>query len=356
VSAAPAPDLRRLLALLADRALLGLGAREAEELRELLAACPDLDEHVFERAAAQLDLALAPAPEEALPASLRRALLEDLEARWKEDEPEETEEQAQPEIASAPAVDFIDPVDPSEPGRLAPLGDATAADAARDAAAEPLVLGLDPEPIALDLDPEPLRGESGFGLELGAEDPLAAPRTRRPARALRARRAGPSRSLVWLAVACLALTFVGLRLRGGAEIAAPSDEHAEAHDSLHLAWRPGSASGPAVAGDLVWSDEAQRGRARLTGLPANDPSQTRYQIWIVDSERGGQAVPAGLFDVAPDAQAVEIEIRPALPVARPLRFAITQEKPGGVLTSRFDRTVAISRKTDNLPPVAATPR
>jgi hypothetical protein len=60
--------------------------------------------------------------------------------------------------------------------------------------------------------------------------------------------------------------------------------------------------------------------------------------------------------VAPDAGEVEVEIRPALPVARPLRFAITQEKPGGVLASRFDRTVAISRAADATPPVAAGPR
>jgi len=78
---APAPDLRRVVALLADRALEGLGAGEQQELDGLLEAFPDLDAGVLDRTAAQVEVVLSrSAPRLAAP--VRRALLDDVEARF----------------------------------------------------------------------------------------------------------------------------------------------------------------------------------------------------------------------------------------------------------------------------------
>jgi hypothetical protein len=315
VSAAAVPDLDRLLALLADRALHGLGPRDQEELRELLAAYPELDEDVLDRTAAQLDAALAPAPEDPLAPALRRELLHDLEAHWQ-----------------APAIE--DGPEPAEPQP----------EPAREVAPVPLSLVSE----APDLE-DPLPG----GHEAPIAPGSAAPRPLRPVRSLRRRSRSASRPVVWIAVACLALVFIGLRLRGGGG-GGLAAELERAPDALRLEWRPGAAAGPPAAGELRWSGERQLGHARLRGLVANDPSESRYQLWIVDAERGGQAVPAGLFDVPAGDEAVEVELRPALPVGEPQRFAITEEKPAGVLVSRFERTIAIARP--DAPPVGPARR
>lgn len=89
----------------------------------------------------------------------------------------------------------------------------------------------------------------------------------------------------------------------------------------------------AVSGDVVWSDTAQTGFMRLTGLPANNPDQAQYQLWIVDAERSAQPVDGGVFNVPAGAGEVVIPIDAKLAVRTPSAFAITLEKPGGVVVS-----------------------
>jgi hypothetical protein len=55
-------NLDRLSDLLADRATQRLSAAEAAELIALLASCPDVDEHAFDRAAAAVDLSADVSP------------------------------------------------------------------------------------------------------------------------------------------------------------------------------------------------------------------------------------------------------------------------------------------------------
>jgi hypothetical protein len=78
---ASAPDLRRVVALLADRALEGLDAGEQQELDGLLEAFPDLDAGVLDRTAAQVEVVLSRSASR-LAAPVRRALLDDAEARF----------------------------------------------------------------------------------------------------------------------------------------------------------------------------------------------------------------------------------------------------------------------------------
>lgn len=92
------------------------------------------------------------------------------------------------------------------------------------------------------------------------------------------------------------------------------------------------------AGDLVWNPRLQRGFLRVAALDANDPAQNQYQLWIFDKARETYAVDGGVFDVAStqptDGQGrTIIPFEPALRVSDPAAFAVTIEKPGGVVVT-----------------------
>ena len=79
MSAQPAPELQRLLALLADRAVEGLPPARAAELAGLADHFPSVDGDALDRTAARIDLALAPQAGRSLTPALRRAILADLD-------------------------------------------------------------------------------------------------------------------------------------------------------------------------------------------------------------------------------------------------------------------------------------
>ncbi|MEN1728688.1 MAG: anti-sigma factor, partial [Pseudomonadota bacterium] len=89
----------------------------------------------------------------------------------------------------------------------------------------------------------------------------------------------------------------------------------------------------AVGGDVVWNDELQTGYLRLTGMPANDPAISQYQLWIVDPARDANPVDGGVFDIPSGSDEVIIPIDAKLAVNAPAAFAITREQPGGVVVS-----------------------
>lgn len=97
-------------------------------------------------------------------------------------------------------------------------------------------------------------------------------------------------------------------------------------------------------GDVVWSPERQQGFMRFRGLAANDPSVAQYQLWIFDAERNAaHPVDGGVFDVpaAADGEVV-VRIDPRLPIRRATAFAITVERPGGVVVSSRERLPLIA--------------
>ena len=98
-----------------------------------------------------------------------------------------------------------------------------------------------------------------------------------------------------------------------------------------------------VSGDVVWSDQKQMGYMRFSGLPANDPSRETYQLWIFEENQGDKTpIDGGTFDV-PASGDVIIPINAKLKAKNPKMFAITVEKPGGVVVSKREKIAAIAK-------------
>jgi anti-sigma-K factor RskA len=99
----------------------------------------------------------------------------------------------------------------------------------------------------------------------------------------------------------------------------------------------------AVSGDIVWSDERQEGYMRLRGLPANDVDKETYQLWIFeDGNLEAHPKDGGVFDVTADGEVI-IPIDAKLKVKEPKVFAITIEKPGGVVVSSREKIAVLAK-------------
>ena len=109
----------------------------------------------------------------------------------------------------------------------------------------------------------------------------------------------------------------------------------------HWAWRGGS---EAAAGDVVWDARSQRGFLRLHGFVPNDPERGQYQLWIFDAARDDRyPVDGGVFDVPPGRDEIIVPMHPTLPVSRAVAFAVTVERPGGVVVSAREKIVAFAQ-------------
>lgn len=112
---------------------------------------------------------------------------------------------------------------------------------------------------------------------------------------------------------------------------------AESIDLLQVAWSNGKTPFFAqVTGDVVWSSEKQLGFMRFVNLPPNDPMKEQYQLWIIDPARDDEPIDGGVFDVVASGETI-IPIEAKLKVLKPAAFAITIEKPGGVVVSTQER-------------------
>ncbi len=98
-----------------------------------------------------------------------------------------------------------------------------------------------------------------------------------------------------------------------------------------------------ISGDIVWSGSEQKGYIRFRGLPANDSSKSTYQLWIFDEAQDEKyPIDGGVFDVNKDGEVI-IPIDAKINVKNPKMFAITKEKPGGVVVSDRTGIVAIAK-------------
>lgn len=97
-----------------------------------------------------------------------------------------------------------------------------------------------------------------------------------------------------------------------------------------------------VRGDVVWSERDQLGYMRLAGLPRNDPKVERYQLWIIDERGLQQRVNGGVFDMPAGPEAV-VAFKPDLPIHHAALFAVTIEKPDGVVVSDMSRRVCAAK-------------
>lgn len=98
-----------------------------------------------------------------------------------------------------------------------------------------------------------------------------------------------------------------------------------------------------VSGDVVWSDARQQGYMRLKGLPANDGTKETYQLWIFDETQDPKTpIDGGVFNVNANGEVI-IPINAKLKARKPGMFAITVEKPGGVVVSKREKMAALAK-------------
>jgi hypothetical protein len=95
-----------------------------------------------------------------------------------------------------------------------------------------------------------------------------------------------------------------------------------------------------ATGDVVWSPTEQMGFMRFRGLAANDPKVSQYQLWIFDKTQDAKTpIDGGVFDVDSTTGDVLVPITAKLRVKGPTLFAVTIERPGGVVVSKRERIV-----------------
>jgi hypothetical protein len=177
------------------------------------------------------------------------------------------------------------------------------------------------------------------------------------------RNAGSSMKLFgylgWAAAAALAIvTIPGLLNRGGSTgpgaagtgttvvVKAPTvAELAAFGDSVRATFKPDPSLTDlaGATGEVIWNDRLQTGYMRLSNLPTNDPKQMQYQLWIVDPDVDKNPVDGGVFDVASASGEVIVPIDAKLAVNDPKVFAITRERPGGVVVSGGPLALVASR-------------
>jgi anti-sigma-K factor RskA len=112
-------------------------------------------------------------------------------------------------------------------------------------------------------------------------------------------------------------------------------------DARKIAWT--ATADPAAkgaSGDVVFSVSEQRGYMRFHGLAANDRTKQQYQLWIFDEAQDERyPIDGGVFDVDASTGDVIVPIQAKIRVGSPKLFAVTIEKPGGVVVSKRERIV-----------------
>lgn len=173
---------------------------------------------------------------------------------------------------------------------------------------------------------------------------------RNPHRSARESRAAPPRrergALAWgvAAAAVAALLLLMLPPRS------VQPEHGRqallaAAQTLQLNWTAteDELSRSGASGDVVWNNRRQQGYMRFDGLTANDPGVGQYQLWIFDRAQDERfPVDGGVFDVRPGEPTI-VAIDAKLEIKDPYLFAITYEKPGGVVVSSRERLVLLAQ-------------
>jgi hypothetical protein len=159
----------------------------------------------------------------------------------------------------------------------------------------------------------------------------------------------------WAAAAALLVGLLTMTHRvselenGSATVQPPATRMTQllyvAPDVVDLAWAPLGA-GKRLGGSVVWSDERNEGYMKIKGLPVNDPSVSQYQLWIFRGDDPGaepHPVDGGVFDIAETGEVV-VPISAKLAVGRAGIFAVTVEKPGGVVVSEREQIVALAQR------------
>src|SRR5205085_11981444 len=99
-----------------------------------------------------------------------------------------------------------------------------------------------------------------------------------------------------------------------------------------------------VQGDVIWSNTKQQGFMRFKGLPTMNPAVNEYQLWIFDSEQDERyPIYGGVLEINPETGEAIVQIKATFKVSQPKLFAITIEKPGGVVVSDRGKLVLLAK-------------
>jgi anti-sigma-K factor RskA len=117
----------------------------------------------------------------------------------------------------------------------------------------------------------------------------------------------------------------------------------EARDLTRASWTKGNVKDmDSVSGEVVWSDEKQTGYMTFRGLPPNDPNREAYQLWIFEqADLEAHPKDGGVFNVAENGEVI-VPIEAKLKTVSPKAFAVTVEKPGGVVVSGREKIAALA--------------
>ncbi|MBS1809233.1 MAG: anti-sigma factor [Acidobacteria bacterium] len=158
----------------------------------------------------------------------------------------------------------------------------------------------------------------------------------------------------YAAAACLLLALIAAwpRMKGLLQPTAPvssltaqrTNLSNEAKDVLQAAWAATKYPGvERVQGDVVWSSEKQQGYLRFVNLAANNPNESVYQLWIFDANQDEKyPVDGGVFSVSQSGEVI-VPIQAKLNISKPTLFAVTIEKPGGVVVSKRDKLILTAK-------------
>ncbi len=119
---------------------------------------------------------------------------------------------------------------------------------------------------------------------------------------------------------------------------------AAAPDAVQSSWTDFSPKQPRnVKGDVVWSNSLQKGFIRFQNLPVNDKTRETYQLWIFDANQSAKTpVDGGVFDIDANGDVI-VPIDAKIKVGKPTMFAVTAEKPGGVVVSELGKVMAVAK-------------
>ena len=111
----------------------------------------------------------------------------------------------------------------------------------------------------------------------------------------------------------------------------------EARDWVAQSWTAtADPDATGVTGEVRWSPSQNSGTMVFEGLPTNDPANAQYQLWIFDATRSADyPIDGGVFDAKEGRFEVPIDAKIVVDEAK--LFAITLERPGGVVVSSRER-------------------
>lgn len=353
------PRHDRLIELLADRALFGLPPMEQIELAELMLELPGEETHGYDRAAAAI--ALAAIDLEPMPPGLAEKIEKEAHFAARTEVSVQSSQRAHAATERAHASTIAMPDAPMRP-QASPSAPPVQAHLAAMHSQPPIPMSMAQEAPS-NVVPFPSR------------PPVAKP-------------SGASRAFAvggWVAAAaCLVLAIGAFVYRTKpvgpvatnpsttvpsstapipttpttvASVTPPSvrEETASALRERLLALKTtakmdwAATKDPAAkgaTGEVLWNAEEQKGTMRFRGLAKNDATKAQYQLWIFDKGREDKyPVDGGVFDIDSETGDVIVAIKARLQVDKAALFAVTVERPGGVVVSKRERIVVTAKPT-----------